>query len=487
MTVEPIGIIAVIIGLIGFIRPPEFLICAFLISTLLGAAAAFNVSAIGGVSIPPAHLLFGFLTLRLLGSREIRQRASEAVAVGRPGFWLLLALVWSLLSAYFMPRLFAGETFVFPVRAQAVGVAPLEPSTSNVTQSVYFIADVTCFLVLSGYAATKGGIRFLLSAGLAVAIADLVFAALDWITYLTNTGEVLAIIRNANYTMRVEDQVGGLKRTVGSFVEASSFGSVTVGYFAFTLRLWFLGIYPRLTLTLTLLALSATLLATSTTAYVGLAAYLLLIYLELVIRFISRPVPFQMRLFVLGAPLMLSILVLAIALSDSYSGMLQDLLDTFFFGKLSSDSGVERSAWNRTALQGFFDTYGFGFGNGSGRASSFVVAALANLGLFGSALLVMFLMGLFVGPRNAQPLTPIEDAARQSAKSMCLAWLIASAVSNPLIDLGLAFYSFAALACAQAFRLPSQILRPWPPSGHLAGASSWGSPRPGLRPQIDSR
>lgn len=57
----------------------------------------------------------------------------------------------------------------------------------------------------------------------------------------THTTEILSLIRNANYTLRVDDDVPGIKRTVGSFVEASSFGSVTLGYFAFTLRLWFMG------------------------------------------------------------------------------------------------------------------------------------------------------------------------------------------------------------------------------------------------------
>lgn len=51
MTVEPIGIIILLVGIFGLYKPPAFLIYAFLTSTLLGAAAAFNISEIGGVSI----------------------------------------------------------------------------------------------------------------------------------------------------------------------------------------------------------------------------------------------------------------------------------------------------------------------------------------------------------------------------------------------------------------------------------------------------
>jgi hypothetical protein len=487
MTVEPIGLIALLIGIIGLFRAPTFLVYAFVTSTLLGAAAAFNVTAIGGVSIPPAHLLFGFLAIRLVGTREIRHEIGEALSPGRPGFWLALTVILSLVTAYFMPRLFAGATFVFPVRAQFAGLVPLEPATSNVTQSVYFIADATCFLILSGFAATRGGIRVLLGAALLAATVNLVFAALDLITYFTNTAELLSFIRNANYTMLVETDVAGFKRIVGSFVEASSFGGATLGYFAFTGRLWLLGVQPRLTATLALLSLAAVLFATSTTAYVGLAVFLGLSYLDVLIRTMSGPSPPQMRLFVVGAPLMVVVLGFAVALSDTYSVMVRDLLDTFFFNKMSTASGQERGAWNQMALQSFFDTMGFGFGNGSGRASSFIIAALSSLGLFGSVPFAMFFISLFFGRGSNTKLDATEEAARQSAKSMCLAWLITGTVSDPLIELGLGFYTFAALAGASGFRMSPEALRTLAPSSQRYRFRGDVTPRSSLLLSADRR
>jgi hypothetical protein len=135
-------------------------------------------------------------------------------------------------------------------------------------------------------------------------------------------------------------------------------------------------------------------------------------------------------------------------LDNSYSEYVQNLLDTFLLNKLSSSSGVERSSWNQHALQSFFDTFGFGFGNGSGRASSFLIAALSSLGLFGAALFSLFFLSLFFGSDRGTIFDPVEDVARQGAKYMCLAWLISASVSDPLIELGPAFYFFAALACA---------------------------------------
>jgi hypothetical protein len=347
-----------------------------------------------------------------------------------------------------MPRLFQRETLVFAVRATINGFVPLEPTTANMTQSVYFIADATCFLVMSAYAATRGGIKVMLNVVLVVAITNLTFAALDLVTYFTNSTAIFSIIRNANYTLLVETELAGFKRIVGSFVEASSFGGCTLGYFAFTGRLWLLGYRPRLTLTLTALSLGATLFATSTTAYVGLAGLLAFTYLELVIRAMMRPLTPQMLVFLVGSPLALALFAVLIALNDSYSEYVQNLLDTFLLNKLSSSSGVERSSWNQHALQSFFDTFGFGFGNGSGRASSFLIAALSSLGLFGAALFSLFFLSLFFSSSRGAALDPVEDAARSGAKYMCLAWLISGSVSDPLIELGPAFYFFAALACA---------------------------------------
>jgi hypothetical protein len=448
MTVELIGIVALVIGLLSIFRPPTFIIYAFACSTLLGAAAAFNLDSLGGLSISPAHLLLGFLFFRLLSERDIRNKALEAVEFGRPGFWLILTVILSLFTAYFMPRLFQGQTFVYAVRATIGGVVPLEPATSNVTQSIYFIADATCFVVMSGFAATRGGIKVMLNVVMVVATTNLIFAVLDLVTYFTNTVVIFSFIRNANYNMLSETELAGFKRIVGSFVEASSFGATTLGYFAFIGRLWLLGLYPRLTFALSSLSLCAALLATSTTAYVGLAALLSFVYLELLIKAMIRPLTFQMRVFLFGAPLLLAIVAIAIALNDSYSEYVQNLLDTFLFSKLSSASGEERSAWNRQALESFIDTVGFGFGNGSGRASSFPIAALASLGLFGTALFSMFFVGLFFGSSRGATLDPVDNAARQGAKYMCLAWLISGTISAPMIDLGPAFYFWAALACA---------------------------------------
>jgi hypothetical protein len=454
MTVEIIGIVAVLIGLLSIYREPSFIIYVFVCSTLLGAAAGLILDSLGGASISPAHLLLGFLVYRLLSDRTIARETIKSVSLGLPGFWLAATVISSVATAFLMPRLFAGQTFVFPVRAENRYTELLAPATSNLTQSVYFVGNLVCFLVMSGVAATRSGTRILLNAALAAAVLNLIFAALDLLTYFTNTAEIFSIIRNATYTIYADDQAGGFKRIIGSFSESSSFGSMTLGYFALTLRLWLMGLYPRFTFAVTFLSLLALLFATSTTAYVGLVVYLVFLYGEIIVRGMSGSVTPQMRFVLFGAPILLAIMVLAIALSDTYSAYFQNLLDTFVLNKLNTASGEERSAWNSQALQSFFDTFGFGVGNGSARASSFPIAVLASLGIFGTILFGLFMAGVFFTGNKRAAWDPLGHALQLGAKSACLAWLISSSISNPQIDLGLSFYIFAAVACSKASPLP---------------------------------
>jgi hypothetical protein len=156
-----------------------------------------------------------------------------------------------------------------------------------------------------------------------------------------------------------------------------------------------------------------------------------------------------MAIFIFVIPIITAIIIIAILFSDTYSVYLRSLLDTFVLKKMSTDSGIERSSWNRQAMQNFFDTFGFGTGNGSLRSSSFPVAVLANLGIVGAVLFGLFLVTVFFSSGKGRPVNRLDDAYRQAAKSACFAWLITATVSGALVDLGLAFFAFAALACSR--------------------------------------
>jgi hypothetical protein len=455
MTIEFVGIFSLLIGILSLYCRQSFMIYMFFCATLLGAAAAFVLVDLGGTNISPAHLLLGFLSVRLLRTPQISRNAIQGLALGHPGFWLLLTVIYSSFTAYLMPRIFAGQTMIFAVRAQTgYYLLPLAPSMSNVTQSIYFAGDLICFAVIYGYASTQGGYRVLGKAATICATLNLVFAALDLITYFTNTAELFAPIRNANYSMLNDTEMAGFKRIVGSFVEASSFGGMTLGYFAFFGKMWLLGTHFRFAGVLALLSLTALIFSTSTTAYVGLSALLVLCYLETLFQALRKPITPHMGFFLVAIPLIASITVIAIALNDSYSAYIQDLIDTMVLNKMSTDSGVERSSWNAQAMQNLIDTFGFGAGNGSVRASSILFGIPASLGIIGTIFFSLFFIKIFLGKRNdgGGRLDPVDEVLRQSARYACVAWFISAATSGAVIDLGLPFFAFAAFTSAQPFR-----------------------------------
>src|ERR1700704_1184988 len=118
MTVEFVGIAALLIGILSLYCQQSFIVYVFLCTTLLGAAAAFVLTDLGGTNISPAHLLLCFLVLRLFNTPEIRQNVIQGLSFGRPGYWFLLTVIYSTITAYVMPRIFAGQTMIFAVRAQ---------------------------------------------------------------------------------------------------------------------------------------------------------------------------------------------------------------------------------------------------------------------------------------------------------------------------------------------------------------------------------
>jgi hypothetical protein len=465
MTVEIVGIFALGFGILSFLLGSSFAIYAFMISTLFGASAAFILTAMGGSPISPSHLLLGFLVVNLIQRNDIWRSVAYGLAFPRAGFWLCLTAVYGVVSAFFLPRMFAGLTYVFAARAEAGAgytLIPLGPSTGNITQTSYFIADFICFMACYAYASAHDGKKVMTSIVLIWATLNLIFALLDLITYWTNTAEVLNFIRNSTYRLMNDTEVAGFKRIVGSFSEAAVFATTTLGLFAFTGRLWLCGIYPCFTFILSALSLCALIFSTSTTGYVGLFALLAVAYPECLIRTLTRRVTIQTAIFVAVLPLVILISVIALALNDVYWLYIKDLLNTMVLNKMSTDSGVERTAWNRQALMSFFDTSGLGAGIGSLRASSFLIAVPASIGLIGAVTYGAFLFCVLFGRRERiRESDPFGDAGQQAARAACLACLLSASVAGAFVDLGLIFFIYAGLACgAPRSRQPSAYNRP---------------------------
>jgi hypothetical protein len=463
MNIEVFGIITLAAGLVFLVRPMSFAMPVFFVATLLGAAAAITLPSMGSANIPPAHLLLGFLALNLIRSREGFSQAAKELIFPRPGFWLLLVTIYVIFSAIFMPRLFAGLTYVYSVARTDAGpgilLVPLGPVSGNITQTIYFIGSFACFLIFATFMRQPGAFRTAASAGLTCGIANLVFGALDLATFYSGTTEYMAFLRNASYRMLNDAEVMGFKRLVGSFPEASAYAYATLGMFAFSGKLWLRGVYDGVCGPVAVLSLAALAFSTSTTAYAGLGACVALFGVTSVIAVLRGPAPANTLLFVVLSPVLAALFLMWLALHDEIWITVTTLVEKTLFTKLGTDSGVTRIAWNRQAFVNFSDTYGLGAGVGSVRASSFVAAIFGSIGIFGFVTYGAFLWQTTA--RLQKPLADdVDDAVRAAARSACFGLMVAASIAGSFIDLGLSFFAFAAVATAQpAQHLATQPIR----------------------------
>lgn len=451
MTFEFIGALTLILGLSCLIWFERFKYDVLIGATLLGSSAAITFPGLA-ISIQPAHLLLALFSASLLASPSFLGRVFAALRFGGPGFWLAIALAYGAVGAIFFPRLFAGAIYVEPIGATAFGFSavpvPLGPATGNLTQTVYFAGDLAVFAIAFAFAQDEAGPRSFLRAILIYAAGNILFAAADLATFWTGTGFLLDFIRNATYTLHADTVVYDLKRIVGSFTEASSFAYASIGALAVTLSLWLDEVRPRIAGPLMALTLILLILSTSTTAYVGLPILLGAMFLVALRDAIFDRVTSNKANFVIFAPLIALCAGLALMQAPAVLEGVMRYADTLVFSKSSSGSGLERAELNASAWANFIDSYGLGVGIGSARASSFVMATLANLGGLGALAYGAFLVRILFAP--SLPTAAAEArACHVAARWGCFALLVSSSLSGTLIDLGLPFFILAGFVAAQ--------------------------------------
>ncbi|WP_413988218.1 hypothetical protein ACMDCR_19580 [Labrys okinawensis] len=451
MTIEPVGAVALLLGLLILFRGPVVGFYILIPSGLLGSCAVLFLTAIGGAPVQPAHLMLGFVILAMFAQPGTADEVWSALAFPREGFWLLLTVLWGTLGAILFPRIFAGAVYVSAIN-QTGGegsalLVPLGPTTGNITQSVYFIADLVTFLVCYVFAKNRDNFNVLAQAYFIYCTFNIFFALVDLATFWTNTSFLLDFMRNTTYALHDDTVIAGMKRIVGSFTEASSFGGVTLGTFGFTFRLWLGGVRPALTFTVAMISLILLVMCTATTAYVALPLVLAILYMTSLWRLIRGPVPKTVMAYLIFAPLLFVLISAAVMLIPAVGDQVWAIANEMLFNKATSQSAEERGSWNKASIETFFATYGLGGGIGAVRSSSFLLAVFGNLGVIGCVTYGLFLF-LILFRRSRKPLDWYVHEVRAAARTTCLANIITCAISASLIDLGLSFFMLAGLACA---------------------------------------
>ena len=464
MILEPIGIATILVGFLTMIYGIGFGLAIMLCTLAVGSAAAINLTAVGNSSIQPSHLLVLFITAAAVLKPRVLQAAFASLKYPGPGFWFAGFILYSVFTSYFLPRIFVGETLVYSAARNTRGTtsivtAPLQPGTTNITQTVYLLGSLCCFALVSGYA-SLGRVEFLAKALCAAALTCLLLALSDVVTFSTGTQYLMEFLRNANYAIMTEAEIGGLKRIVGAFPEASAYGACAVSLFAFIIIMK-IERFPFPGLGFITFALGVTVVfSTATTAYVASLVPIFCTFAFCIVCIVRKRATFNHVSFLVFGLLVVPPLTLGLMLIPSVWQTATTLVETTLSNKLATDSGIERMAWNRAAIVSFLDTYGFGAGLGSVRTSSFLTALLSNVGIVGTLLFGCFSLSLVRTVLFRSGGTRMERSIGFAALTAALSQAAASVVSGTVVDLGLLFSATAGLAAGSAAMVRLPYLEP---------------------------
>ncbi|WP_198341818.1 hypothetical protein [Oceanisphaera avium] len=310
---------------------------------------------------------------------------------------LLLFLFWvvAVVITLFMPRLFAGEVSIIPVRFTGFTLGdPLTPTSQNFSQLAYLSISIAYVFATFRLLRNAEYYGYLIKAILLGAVLVVVTGALDYLDYFVDIDPLLAPFRTASYALLVEVEIMGGKRVVGLMPEASAYGSLCV--FFLCLVHFFRDAIPqtwvreRLAPALVLLLILFIWMSTSSAAYVGLAAFLLVAVSEWSGRrstlYLSMHKNRRFGFEFWTAWLLLSMLGMIVLFSPDSLDPVVDKMDQLVFNKTETSSYEERSMWTAVGWQALRDTWGLGVGMGATRTSSFIAAVFSNVGILGGVL-----------------------------------------------------------------------------------------------------
>lgn len=433
------GILALLLWAFSTVRDPDRGVAVALAATSFGMLAPFKLP-IGGMTPTVAHVMAAGgvgVAMILAAVAALRGRP---VAAPRAALPLALFAVYAVFASFVLVRVFQGEFLVFSFAREAFGervsvlfpgrIVPLAPSPGNISQTAYLLLSVGFFLIVNDVARRRG-VDFILDALRLAALANLALGAISALA-----PDLLSPIRTASYALLDEHRIAGMRRIIGGFPEASSFGGQSAALAAiFVAR----GVAARDGRDIALGAASAlaALSALSSTGIIGVAALGLFVLGQLGSVRASAAVMFgtsAAALAIVGA-------IAPVALGLSFD-QIATILDTLVFSKAETASGLERGAMALGGFRVLFETYGLGAGVGSVRANGFLSALLGSTGLPGLAFFTFFLWAAFVSGRAR------DLAARRGAQAGAVAIMAGALASSFSVDPGLLFMACAAVSLA---------------------------------------
>jgi hypothetical protein len=384
MTITLFGVLVLLIGGLIMIRGSTLDMLVFvMLTTLMGGSAAFYLAT--GSSVLPSITAVLLLAVRcVMPTHRPTGVLRSALAANLP---LLLFTTYGVLGALILPFIFAGTIDVAPLRpiftTNPFATAPLSFTPQNLTSAGYLFT--TMLGAVCAFAATQalGAERRIARIGAVIAIVHASLGFLSIIVAGTPLAAVLDFFRNALYN-QLDQDIGGLARMNGIFAEASNFAGYGFIYFVFVAELWLRNVDRRWTSLASLMLLSALVLSTSTTAYIGLVGYSGI----LLLRQMLFPATIQSSKVVLIAVALLVVTALTLAVfivRPEYLRVVDLIYRIMIVNKSESESGLVRLMWARQGIEAFWVSGGLGVGVGSFRSSSLMTAILGAMGVIGVA------------------------------------------------------------------------------------------------------
>jgi hypothetical protein len=405
---------------------------------------AFGATAIASVSSAP--ILLSLAALAPLAASQLLSRTffSDLSFVLRTQ-WLsqlvAFATFYIVITAFVLPRLFAGTVdTVVPVGGTLV-ILPLAPVSGNLNQTIYLLGDAILFFTIA-LRLHRGAVN---SIGIGLIVWSTLMAGtglLDVVLKLAGLGDAFAAIRTASYAMLTDYDIGGFFRVVGGFPEASAYAINALQALAFSFVYW-RNTGSHLCCVVSLVLLFLIVVSTSSTAYAGLAVLIGIYGGGLAVRMLHDRI-YQKDLIIVFLAFLAIVAALSVHLyNESLTEPFQKMILSATIEKGTSDSAIERGLWNSLSIRAFLDTYGLGIGVGSTRSSSWLISVVAQLGILGATFFAIAIAYFAKALSSKQSgsigeLTPAASAA-------AIAGLIASSVGGGNADPGPIFYVALAL------------------------------------------
>jgi len=438
------GFLICLIGAYLLFRPKIEMLAFVFFCTLLPAASAIDLPALGNSSIPPAMLSLAFLALQMI--RSGAWRGPEMGLAATKNAWLILYCLYCAVTALVLPRMFAGLINLIPMGHSGLGFVPLSVTPQNTTQAVYLLGTGFSAVGATLFSTRKDSSLTIVTALVVVTWIHAVTGILDLALNAAHISGAFDFARTGAYA-QLDQGVGGFHRISALCPEPSVYAALGATYCVFMCELWLRGISSRLTGPTALIMAIMLALSTSSTAYVFILFYCIVLLVRAVIvrgSISFRRASSMIAIMVAGLVVALAVMLVKPNLANDIAAAIAELT----VGKAQSQSGIERGLWAKQGLDAMVFTHGLGVGVGSFRSSSLITAILGSVGPAGLIVLLGYCAQVGKFGRRSTYVSQVDPriGAGAAAGWTALMTLAPAALGWPSADPGLLFALMAGLS-----------------------------------------